>query len=155
MSKLLSSTLLLIVEDSLDDFKAMQRAFSKSGWTNPIVHCQFGEDALNYLYGRGSFVQREHLPVLILLDLNLPGINGFDVLTQVKQDPNLCQIPIVVMTTSNDQHDVTRCYQAGANTYIRKPTTSQGLVRTVEDMKHYWFETALLPDSKGIYGGNR
>ncbi|MDG9667999.1 response regulator [Hahella sp. CR1] len=140
-----STRLILVVEDSMDDYAAMQRAFAKAGLINPIVHCQLGEEALDYLFARNRFEDRGELPALILLDLNLPGIDGFEVLKQVKSDPELRRIPVIVLTTSSDERDIARCYLSGANTYVCKPVDLSGLIRAVGELKQYWFEIAVLP----------
>src|SRR5690606_39588628 len=98
MQPLASPKFILVVEDSLDDFKAIQRALKRAEVTYPLVHCRFGEDALNDLYARLTVETAAELPALILLDLNLPGIDGFDVLARLKQDPDCRRIPIAVMT---------------------------------------------------------
>ena len=144
MQPLAPPKFILVVEDSLDDFKAIQRAFKRADVTYPLVHCRFGEEALNDLYDRLNVGNAAELPALILLDLNLPGIDGFDVLAKLKQDPELRSIPIVVMTTSDDQQDVQRCYDAGANSYIRKPSNLNDMVRALHALKTYWFDVSLL-----------
>lgn len=131
---------LLVVEDSEDDYEAASRAFKKAGVQNPIYWCRSGEDALNFLRTRAA-----GLPGLILLDLNMPGIDGRKTLQIIKQDPDLKQIPVVILTTSNDEQDVSSCYKMGANTFVRKPMDFDGLIDAVRRLKEYWFELALLP----------
>ena len=84
-------------------------------------------------------------PGIILLDLNLPGTDGRDVLLEVKNDPDLKQIPIIVLTTSTDERDIRDCYAAGANSYIRKPVDLDGFFRSVEMLRDYWYHIVLLP----------
>lgn len=141
-----NTALILIVEDSMDDFVIMNRAFQKSGLTNPVVHVQKGEHALDYLYGMGHYSNQPHSsPSLIVLDLNLPGIDGIEVLKRVKGDVQFQRIPVVVFTTSMHSQDVETCYEQGANSYIRKPVNLQGFVEAVADIKHYWLEFSVLP----------
>jgi CheY-like chemotaxis protein len=111
------------VEDSDDDFYAVQRAFKKSNLRNPISRCTNGEQAIDYLFRRGEFADPAKAPIpgIILLDLNLPGLDGRQVLRQVKADYKLHRIPIIVLTTSNAEQDIEQCYADGANSYVQKP----------------------------------
>jgi CheY-like chemotaxis protein len=135
----------LLVEDSPEDFEATVRALRKSGLANPIFHCSDGDEALDYLHQRGKFAKGAARPGAILLDLNLPGTDGRDVLTEVKSDPRLKSIPVIVLTTSSDSRDIDKCYDAGANSYIRKPVDLDGFVRAIQHLKEYWFEIVILP----------
>ncbi|HEV7519056.1 MAG TPA: response regulator, partial [Thermoanaerobaculia bacterium] len=114
---------ILLVEDSPEDYEATERAFRKSGLKNPIHRCTDGDEALDYLFRRGAYADpaRSPRPGIVLLDLNLPGTDGREVLETVKADDSLKQIPVIVLTTSADERDVQACYLAGANSYIQKP----------------------------------
>ncbi len=138
---------ILLVEDSPEDFEATVRAFKKSGLKNPIVRCEDGDGALDYLYRRGPWADPEESPRpgVILLDLNLPGTDGREVLTEIKKHDQLRHIPVIVLTTSNDQRDVEACYQAGANSYIQKPVDMDGFLKAIERLNGYWFEVVVLP----------
>lgn len=136
----------LLVEDSPEDFEATVRALRKSGLANPIFHCSDGDEALDYLYQRGKYA-RAARPGAILLDLNLPGTDGREVLTEIKSDATLKSIPVIVLTTSSDSRDIDKCYHAGANSYIRKPVDLEGFVRAIQHLKEYWFEIVILPRS--------
>ena len=138
---------ILLVEDSPEDYEATVRAFKRSGLKNPIYRCEDGENALDFLHRRGPYAdpERSPRPGVILLDLNLPGTDGREVLTEIKQDDQLKQIPVIVLTTSNDARDVESCYQAGANSYIQKPVDTEGFVRAIERLNGYWFEVVVLP----------
>ncbi|MBQ4811166.1 two-component system response regulator [Pseudoalteromonas luteoviolacea] len=138
------SKLILIVEDSDDDFYATLRAFKRDGnLSNPLQRCEDGQEALDYLKEPWS---EEHLkPAIILLDLNLPGLDGRHVLKKIKQDKRLCNIPVVVLTTSNDEKDIEECYELGANTYIQKPVKLDSLFEAIQKLKDYWFQIAILP----------
>lgn len=130
---------ILIVEDSQDDFDATRRAFTKTNLRNPIVHALSGEEAIELLTNKNC------RPGVILLDLNMPGIDGRQTLKLIKQNPALKQIPVVVLTTSDDERDVKACYELGVNTYIQKPVDFDGLINAIKQLKEYWFEIALLP----------
>lgn len=147
MNQLLDLPTILLVEDNVDDYDAAMRSFKAAHLDNPIQWCRNGKDALEYLKHEGVHAQRPAniMPGLMLLDLNMPGIDGRKVLAIVKQDPALKRIPIVVLTTSGDDRDVTHCYELGASTYIQKPVNFDALVAAVARIKDYWFGVALLP----------
>ena len=134
---------ILIVEDSEDDFYATQRAFTKANLHNPIKRAISGESALALLQSKV-----EARPGLILLDLNMPGMDGRQTLEIIKRDEALKSIPVVILTTSDDERDVVTCYALGANTYIQKPVDFDGLIEAMKRLKGYWFEIALLPKEK-------
>jgi CheY-like chemotaxis protein len=138
---------ILLVEDSPEDYAATVRAFKKAGLANPIVRCADGDDALNFLHRRGPYADpaRAPRPGVILLDLNLPGTDGRDVLAEVKADAALKAIPVIVLTTSSDERDVAGCYQAGANSYVQKPVSLERFFLAVQRLKEYWFEVVILP----------
>jgi two-component system, response regulator len=131
----------LVVEDSLDDFEATQRAFRKAGLDKKIEHMKSGEEALQYLKTPGN-----SWPSLILLDLNMPGMGGRKTLEFLKKNDTLKDIPVVVLTTSNYDADVRMCYALGANTYVQKPVDFDALSSSIRCIKEYWLDTALLPE---------
>ncbi|MDE1901549.1 MAG: response regulator [Alphaproteobacteria bacterium] len=135
---------ILLVEDSEDDYEATMRAFHKSNMRNPVKWCRSGQIALDYLHSEGKKNTGE-LPGVILLDLNMPGLDGRKTLGFIKADAVLRRIPVIVLTTSSDERDVNDCYQMGANTYIQKPVSFDGLIDAIKQLKEYWFEIALLP----------
>jgi two-component system, response regulator len=137
---LLESQPILIVEDSPDDFEATKRAFTKANLRNKIQRAESGEEALTYLRNESN-----PRPGIILLDLNMPGLDGRKTLEIIKQTSHLQSIPVVVLTTSNDERDVEACYKLGANTYIQKPVDFDGLIAAIRRLKEYWFEIAILP----------
>ncbi len=142
--------LILIVEDSDIDYETTIRAFKKSSMANPVQRCEDGEEALDYLYHRNQFSDKDKSPRpdLILLDLNLPGTDGREVLEEIKKDPKLKTIPVIVLTTSSDDKDIEKCYQAGANSYIHKPVDLQGFFEAIQRLKDFWFEVAILPKNE-------
>lgn len=141
------SKAILLVEDNDDDYFATVRAFMKAELGNPVQRCTNGDQALDYLFRRGEFSDagKAPRPGVILLDLNLPGTDGRQVLRTIKADPNLKKIPVIVLTTSRARQDIERCYEDGANSYIQKPVDMEGFVRAISHLKEYWFEVALLP----------
>ena len=144
IQKLRKSQPILVVEDSMDDFEATKRALAKVNLANPILHAISGDAALDYLRGAAN-----PKPGLILLDLNMPGLDGRKTLQAIKQTNALKRIPVVILTTSNDDRDVSGCYEMGANTYIQKPVDFDGLISAIKELKEYWFSIALLPKEAG------
>jgi CheY-like chemotaxis protein len=139
---------LLIIEDSDEDFEAFGRIMQKLAVANPIYRCIDGDDALDYLNHDGEYADLDApRPAIIVLDLNLPGTDGREVLEQIKQDEDLKIIPIVVFTTSSNPKDVEVCYRYGVNGYIIKPMDVKKLKHTIQILIQYWFEVVVLPNS--------
>jgi CheY-like chemotaxis protein len=141
---------ILMVEDSPIDFELTLRALRKAGLANPIFHCCDGDQALDFLYRRGAYAEhaRAPRPRVVLLDLNLPGVDGRDVLAQIKRDDELKLIPVIVLTTSSDDRDIEKCYRAGANSYMTKPVDMLGFLNSIQRLKDYWFEIVILPKER-------
>ncbi|HWR81669.1 MAG TPA: response regulator [Candidatus Deferrimicrobium sp.] len=142
---------ILLIDDSAQDRESMIRALHKLQITNPIISYDDGEEALNCLFRRGEYegMSEAAYPAFILLDLNMPGIDGIQVLETIKVDSRLKKIPVVVLTTSSTQEDIDRCYSLGANSYIRKPFGVAGLDSIVDLLKRYWLDCAALPEIAG------
>ncbi|MFN0072938.1 MAG: response regulator [Chloroflexota bacterium] len=137
---------LLIVEDSDEDFKVAEWSLYRTDFNAPILRCTTGDEALDFFaQGQADDPDWKGRPGLIVLDLNLPGIDGRDVLRTLKTDPRLRAIPIVVFSTSTNPVDVDACYEAGANAYMTKPVDFQRFRNCWETLVHYWFDLALLP----------
>lgn len=139
--------IILVVEDNDDDYFITLHAFGKNSLQNPIRRCTNGDQALDYLFRRGEFsgATTAPRPGIILLDLNLPGVDGREVLRQIKNDPELRRIPIVILTTSSAEQDVERCYNAGANSYMQKPVDLGSFIGAIGRFSDYWLNTVLLP----------
>jgi CheY-like chemotaxis protein len=114
---------------------------------NEIFRCRDGDEALDYLHQRGEFAEIEKAPRpgMILLDLNMPGTDGKEVLQEIREVPELRKIPVIVLTTSTDERDVAACYELGANSYIEKPVSLSGYVDAIQRMKDYWFKIVVFP----------
>ena len=138
---------LLVVEDSDEDFEVLQRLMERMAVQNPIYRCADGDEVLDFLYQAGNDTESESIPrpSIILLDLNLPGTDGREVLEQLKCDGNLKDIPVVVFTTSSSPKDIEFCYQHGANGYLVKPVNSIELQRTVQAFVDFWLEVNTPP----------
>jgi CheY-like chemotaxis protein len=140
---------LLIIEDSDEDFEALSRMMTQQEIVNPVYRCVDGEEALEFLYRQGAYNDSNLYPrpSLIVLDLNLPGTDGREVLAELKQDKHLKTIPVVIFTTSSNPKDVEGCYQYGVNGYLIKPMDTQRLRQLVKIFLDYWFEAVTLPIS--------
>ena len=139
---------LLIVEDSAEDAEAMRRAFTRAGIPDGrVIHCAAVEEVNDYLERRGEFADRGDLtlPRLMILDLNMPGLDGKAMLRRIKGDERWRTMPVVVLTSSTRTSDVEECYRLGANSYIGKPSTWEETVELAANTKHYWFDTVLTP----------
>ncbi|MDQ3023793.1 MAG: response regulator [bacterium] len=138
---------ILLVEDSDEDFAITKRSFAKAGLVNPLFRVEDGETALDFLYRRGQYEAAgdSPRPGVILLDLNLPGTDGREVLKTIKQDVFLRKIPVIVLTTSSADADVELCYDGGANSYIVKPVELDNFIEAVARLRDYWFKIVILP----------
>lgn len=148
MKSVKATQTILIVDDSDDDYDATVRALTKnSNLKNPIHRCEDGKQSLDYLFRRGRYADPtlSPRPGIILLDLNMPGIDGRRVLADIKAHDDLRSIPTIVMTNSDDERDINACYDMGANTYIRKPLSWPNFLEAIARLKEYWFEIAVLP----------
>jgi len=141
--------LILLVDDNPDDYEATHRSLRKNHFKNPVKWCKSGQDAKDFLYYEGEYSDQQYdLPILILLDLNMPGLDGRQLLKLLKVDEKRKGIPTVILTTSNDPTDVDSCYNFGASTYIQKPVEFDGLIKAIKTIKDYWFGIAILPGQK-------
>jgi len=140
---------ILLIEDSTEDYTVAQYILRRVT-DRPIMRCRDGESALDYLLHRGTYAEAQDAPcpALILLDLNLPTIDGCEVLRQIKQDVRLRPIPVVVFTTSAQPHEIDVCYQLGANSYMVKPVDFERLRYTLELLMRYWFSVVTLPERR-------
>lgn len=138
----------LLVEDDAEDVEMTERAFRKVRIRNPLHVVRSGEAALQFLRHTGCYadVNEAPRPALVVLDLHLPGLDGCEVLRQIKGDPRLRRIPVVVLTTSSDEADVARCYDGGANTYITKPLEFDRFLEAVLTLGKYWFLVAQIAE---------
>ncbi|MEA5571163.1 response regulator [Calothrix sp. UHCC 0171] len=143
---------ILVVEDSDEDFEAFIRILCRQEVVNPIFRCTDGDEALDFLYHRGNYdnAQTAPRPSIILLDLNLPGTDGREVLEQIKQDNDLKNIPIVIFTTSSNPRDIDICYSYCITSYILKPIDMSRLMQTIENFVKYWLDIVILPNSVSV-----
>ncbi len=128
---------ILLVEDNPNDQLLTQRAFKKSNLGNELVIVNDGEEAINYLFGTDA-TEPQPLPVLILLDLKLPKIDGLEVLERIRSNDRTQLLPVVILTSSKEQDDLIDSYRLGANSYIRKPVDFNEFVAAVQQLGLYW-----------------
>ena len=129
----------LFVDDSARDAELALEAFGEYRLCNEVIVVRDGVEALDYLYRRGEFAGREDdQPSLVLLDLKMPRLNGIDVLKQIKGDPAMKAIPVVIMTSSREEQDLSACYQLGVNAYVVKPVKFQSFVEAVRQLGMFW-----------------
>ena len=140
---------ILLVEDNQDDLDMTLRALRKANLTNHIQAVRDGAEAVDFVFCQGAFAGRkfESAPKVILLDLKLPKIDGMDVLKRIKSDPRTKMIPVVVLTSSNEQKDVIESYNLGVNSYLVKPVNFEGFAATVKDLGMYWLLLNQPPHS--------
>jgi CheY-like chemotaxis protein len=141
------SICILVAEDDQEDCLFIREAFKEGLLVNSLQFVEDGEDLMDYLRRQGRYQDPSSSPRpgIILLDLNMPRKDGREALREIKSDPDLKGIPIVVLTTSKDEEDVLRSYDLGANSYITKPVTFSGLVDAIKTLGRYWFEIVELP----------
>ena len=131
---------LLLVEDSPEDRETTTRALRKAGVSLQIMACTSGDDALDLLHRRGKYADSPPVrPAAILLDLNMPGTDGREVLAEIKANADLKSIPVVVITTSRDERDIHTCYESGCNAYIRKPVDLSAFMLSMQRLTDFWF----------------
>jgi CheY-like chemotaxis protein len=138
---------ILLVEDSDEDYLAFTRALRDMAVTVSLPRCTRGEEALDYLYRRGRFADPAQAPrpALVLLDLNLPGLDGRELLTLIKGDEHLKSIPVVIVTTSHNPRDIEWCYQHGANSYQVKAIGYDQFKSAMRRLVEYWLTVCVLP----------
>jgi two-component system response regulator len=129
----------LFADDSERDTELALEAFAEYRMCNEVIVVRDGVEALDYLYRRGEFAGREEgLPSLVLLDLKMPRLSGIDVLREIKGDPALRALPVVIMTSSREEQDLAACYELGANAYVVKPVKFQSFVEVVRQLGMFW-----------------
>jgi CheY-like chemotaxis protein len=130
----------LLVEDNPNDAELTLRALKKNNLANKLVHVKDGAEAIDFVFAEGAFKRRkvESAPKVVLLDLKLPKVDGIEVLRRIKSDERTKTIPVVVMTSSREDRDLTECYELGVNGYVVKPVEFEDFVRAVSEMGFYW-----------------
>lgn len=143
----MDNKLILLVEDNPDDELLAKRALKKNHISSEVVVARDGQEAIEYLFGEGRFEGRDKLvmPHVIFLDLKLPKLDGIEVLKRVRADERTCMIPVVMLTSSNEESDINSCYKYGANSFICKPVDFDQFVETSGQMGTYWLSLNVTP----------
>jgi len=141
---------ILLADDDPDDRDLTRMALDKNRLANELFTVADGEELMDYLYHRGAYAPPALSPVpgIILLDLNMPRKDGREALAEIKADPVLRRIPVVVMTTSNAERDIFSTYDLGGSSFITKPVTFAGLVEVIRVLGQYWFQIVSVPDGQ-------
>jgi len=140
-----SHSTILLVEDNDDDIELTLRAFQKHDSPHEVIVVKNGEEALNYMFARGEYTMDRALPDLILLDLNLPRVSGHEVLQEIKQHDEFKNIPVVILTTSDEKSDIVKGYELGSNSYILKSVDYETFTDTLAKLRSYWLDSNLSP----------
>lgn len=135
---------ILIAEDDADDRFLLETAFEECGFKDNIIFVQNGVELIDHLNST-SQTNGKRFPAFIMLDLNMPKKDGREVLKEIKENPELRKIPVVVFTTTRNENDIKRCYELGANSYVVKPVSYEELVRVVSHVRNYWFSVSSVP----------
>jgi CheY-like chemotaxis protein len=137
---------ILLVEDNDDDIELTKLAFEQNKFANKIKVIKDGEEALNFLLQKeNDELKQLGRPVFILLDINLPKVNGMDILTHLKKNPYVKHIPVIMLTTSKEDEDIVRSYELGANSYVRKPVDYREFVDVINNLGIYWLAINQIP----------
>jgi two-component system response regulator len=136
----MSSQNILLIEDNPSDIALARRAFEKARIVNELVVAEDGQEALDYIFGLGAFAGRDpsEIPLLTLMDLQLPKLSALDLLKRIRADMRTRRMPVVILTSSNEDQDIAAGYDLGVNSFIRKPVDFNQFVHTVEQLALYW-----------------
>lgn len=136
----MSEGTILLVEDNPSDIGLTRRAFARNGISNPLIVAEDGQAALDYLFGAGAHAGRDpgDLPTLVLLDLKLPRVDGLEVLRRIRANPVTRRVPVVILTSSQEEQDRAAGYDLGTNSYIRKPVDFNEFVEVIRQLGLYW-----------------
>ena len=124
----------LLIEDNASDAELTIRELKKHNMANNLVHLKNGEEALDFIFGTGE----QYSPKVVLLDIQMPKVNGIEVLQKIKSDPRTRLVPVVMLTSSKEDPDIQKCYELGANSYIVKPVNFEGFAQAIKNLGFYW-----------------
>lgn len=141
---------LLLVEDNVNDAELTIRHLKKNNMANNLFHVKDGEEALEFIFSTGRFAGQGSLmqPKIVLLDIQMPKVNGIEVLQKIKEDPRTRSIPVVILTSSKEDPDIQRCYALGANSYIVKPVNFESFAEAIKNLGFYWILLNQPPSDK-------
>ncbi len=137
----------LLIEDKRSDAEMTIRALTKNNITTNIVHVKDGKAALDFLFGTGAFASKDlsKKPKLVILDLKMPKVSGLEVLKRIKENELTKEIPVVVLTSSNENSDIKKCYELGVNSYVVKPVAFDDFTKVVSELGLYWMRNNKVP----------
>jgi CheY-like chemotaxis protein len=141
----MGNVFILVAEDDADDRFLIQTAFDEKGYQDKIHFVENGVELLSFLDSMEGRLEEAEFPGFILLDLNMPKKDGREVLKELKQHHLYKRIPVVIFTTTNNEAEIKRCYELGANTYVVKPANFDMLLSVLSDIRNYWLQTASIP----------
>lgn len=146
----MSNKLVLLIEDNTDDERLTLRALRKNNIMNEVVVAYDGQEGVDYLFGTGSYAGRDMaiMPAVVILDLSLPKLSGIEVLKRIRSNPATKTTPVIVLTASDDDAQIEQCYEAGANSFIRKPTDPQDFSDMVLQLGMYWLLLNQAPRAR-------
>jgi len=136
-----NSVEILLVEDNITDAELTIRELKKHHMANNLIHVKNGEEALDFVFATGKYAgtrEIQYTPKVILLDIQMPKVNGMEVLQKIKSNPKTRAIPVVVLTSSKESPDIQKCYDLGANSYIVKPVNFEGFAQAIKNLGFYW-----------------
>ena len=139
----------LMIEDSDEDFEITVAAMRQSGLTTPLIRCSTGRQAMDFIHQRGAYTLAEE-PLFILIDLNIPGIDGRQILAELRKSPWLSAVPAIVLSTSSNPRDIRLCYQVGAAGYLVKPVNLDRFEEMIDGLARYWMDIVALPDQQEL-----
>jgi two-component system, response regulator len=137
----LNSVEILLVEDNITDAELTIRELKKHNMANNLVHVKNGEEALDFIFATGPYKDNRDIarpPKVVLLDIQMPKVNGIEVLEKIKSDPRTRSTPVVILTSSKENPDIQRCYALGANSYIVKPVNFESFAQSIKNLGFYW-----------------
>ena len=136
-----NSVEVLLIEDSTNDAELTIRELKKHNMANNLVHVKNGKDGLDFLFATGKYAGKrdiQHTPKVVLLDIQMPKVNGIEVLEKIKTDPRTKTMPVVILTSSKEDPDIKKCYELGANSYIVKPVNFERFAEAIKNLRFYW-----------------
>lgn len=147
---MITDKFILVAEDDYDDRQMLQSVFTEKKYDTPLEFVGNGLELINYLDVIKNNEEKYHYPKFILLDLNMPKMDGRQALRELKANPAYKKIPVIVFSTTENTVEISRCYELGANTYVVKPNNYKSLLKTVDIINSFWLETATIPSTKQL-----
>jgi two-component system response regulator len=150
MNPNIKPVVILMVDDDIEDIYSTKRAFKEGKFANDFRHVKDGDELFAYLENKGEFADESFnpLPHIILLDINLPKKSGIEILKELREEDQYRSIPVVMLTNSENESDILDCYDRGANSFITKPVSIEGMLQVVKHFESYWFQMVSIPEPR-------